>query len=642
MMVALGIYVRQWRRAVRRWLLDPRVHATAQMAAWFFAGFFLSGASLGQCPQPFAVALVCSLSGWPGGLVAIGGVCGYFLFWGQAGLSGAVWLCGGLCAALLLGGRDFIQERQLLMPSVSALICGVSGLCLQWVGLAQVPVWIYFLQIGISFGSCLLFSASLRRRDPVLDWLLCGVAVLALAQAIPFSYVGLGYFAAGAVTMAGAFPCAALAGLALDLAQVTQIPMTAALSLAWLLRLIPGIPRKLRPIGPGAVYLLVMSLCGLWDLQPLPGLLIGGFLSLLLPSQPRPTHRRGETGFTQVRLEMASAVLSETERLLSDVQEHPIDEEALVTRAVERACAGCAHRNKCKAKPAELPAAILRKPLGNGEELPSACRKTGRLLQELRRSQEQLRSIRADRDRREEYRAAVAQQYVFLSDYLQSLSDMLSRRNQTVQPFFLPEIAIRGAAAKGTSGDQCLWFAGVECRYYVLLCDGMGTGQEAARDGKTMAELLRKMLAAGFPAEFALRSVNSLCALQGRAGAVTIDLAELQLDTGRVVLYKWGAAPSYLLSKGAAVKVGFAAPPPGLSVTDGRETAQLLSLRKGERLVMLSDGAGGEESLRRAMEELDQTPGELAARILAGRGRGGADDATVAVVELHPLPVEVS
>ncbi len=642
MMVALGIYVRQWRRTLRRWLLDPRVHATAQMAAWFFGGFFLSAASLRHILQPFTLALVCSLSGWPGALVAGGGVCGYFLFWGPAGITGTVWLCGGLAASLLLCGREFVQERQLLMPAVAALICAISGLCLQWVGLAQVSVWMYLLQIGLSFGGCLLFSASLRRRDPVLDWLLCGIAALALAQVIPFSYVGLGYFAAGTLTMAGAFPCAALAGLALDLAQITRVPMTAVLSLAWLLRLIPGIPQKLRCIGPATVYILVMSLCGQWDLQPLPGLLIGGFLSLLIPSQPKLSHRRGETGFTQVRLEMASAVLSETERLLSDVQEHPIDEEALVARAVERACSGCAHRNKCKVKAGDIPPAILRKPLGNGEDLPAACRKTGRLLQEIRRSQEQFRSIRADRDRREEYRAAVAQQYSFLSDYLQSLSDMLSRRNQTTQPFYLPEIAIRASAAQGLNGDKCLWFAGVECRYYVLLCDGMGTGSEAARDGKTMAELLRKMLAAGFPAEFALRSVNSLCALQGRAGAVTIDLAELQLDTGKATLYKWGAAPSYLLSKGAAVKVGLAAPPPGLTVADGRETAQVLSLRKGERLVMLSDGAGGEESLRRAMEELDQTPGELASRILAGNSRSGADDATVAVVELHPLPAEVS
>ena len=99
-----------------------------------------------------------------------------------------------------------------------------------------------------------------------------------------------------------------------------------------------------------------------------------------------------------------------------------------------------------------------------------------------------------------------------------------------------------------------MWFAGIGCRYYVLLCDGMGTGLGAAEEGQSAASLLRQMLSAGFPPEHALRSVNSLLALRGRAAAVTIDLAELRLDSGRVTVYKWGAAPSLLLSGTAAEK----------------------------------------------------------------------------------------
>ena len=61
------------------------------------------------------------------------------------------------------------------------------------------------------------------------------------------------------------------------------------------------------------------------------------------------------------------------------------------------------------------------------EELPIRCRKIGRLLAELHRSQEQLRSIRADRERQQEYRSALVQQYGFLSRYLQDLSDGLTK-----------------------------------------------------------------------------------------------------------------------------------------------------------------------------------------------------------------------
>ena len=179
-------------------------------------------------------------------------------------------------------------------------------------------------------------------------------------------------------------------------------------------------------------------------------------------------------------------------------------------------------------------------------------------------------------------------------------------------------------------------FTGPDLRYYILICDGMGTGMGAAREGQSAASLLQQMLSAGFPAEYAFRSVNSLLVLRGRAGAVTMDLAELQLDSGRAVVYKWGAAPSYLIRDHGAEKIGTATPPPGLSVTDGRETVERLSLRRGEVLIMVSDGVAGEEALRRIGRISAQPPGELAAKILQYGVQGAEDDATVAAVTLLP------
>ena len=156
-----------------------------------------------------------------------------------------------------------------------------------------------------------------------------------------------------------------------------------------------------------------------------------------------------------------------------------------------------------------------------------------------------------------------------------------------------------------------------------------------SRHAIDMAELLKKLLTAGFPAEYALRTLNSLCALRGLAGAVTVDLAQLQLDTGKVMLYKWGAAPSYLLTADGSEKIGTAGPPPGLSVTDARETVERLSLRRGETLVLCSDGAHGEDALR-CWYDPHESPGELAARILESGALAGGDDATVAIVRLKP------
>ncbi len=639
MMVTIGIYLRRWQRTARRWMGEPWVQTLAQGTGLFLAGLLLSAASLSNFATTFTLGLLVSVSGWPAVLIAAGGVCGYSLFWGGAGAQGVIWICAALPAALLLNGRQIVRSTPWLMPVLAGVIAAGTGLGFQILLQEEVAIGLYLLRVAVAILSGRLFSALQQRRDAVLEWLVWGIAVLALAQVRPIPYFGLGYIAAGIAAAAGAFPAAALAGLGLDLAQVTPVPMTAVLSLSYLPRLIPGIPKRIVCCIAPAVYIFIMAVCGLWDIQPLPGLLLGGLTAYLLPPRPDVARRRGETGFAQVRLEMASSVLRQTEDLLLDTEEGPIDEAALMSRAAERACGSCPCRNNCREDPGSLPTTLLHKPLGSGADLPMTCRKSGRLLQELRRSQEQLRTIRADRDRRAEYRAAVAQQYRFLSDYLQDLADALSRRNEPGVQQFQPELAVCSASHQGVNGDRCFWFAGVGYRYYILLCDGMGTGAEAARDGKTAGNMLKRLLSAGYPPEYALRTVNSFCALQGRAGAVTIDLAELQLDTGKAAVYKWGAAPSYVFLRGEPIKIGTAAPPPGLSVTDGRETVERLSLRRGETLVLLSDGAGGEDALSSLLMGAGEAPGELAARILDQSQRSGTDDATVAVVRLTSLNV---
>ena len=163
----------------------------------------------------------------------------------------------------------------------------------------------------------------------------------------------------------------------------------------------------------------------------------------------------------------------------------------------------------------------------------------------------------------------------------------------------------------------------------------MGTGIGATDEAETAGKLLKRLLSAGYPAEYALSSLNSLCALRGRAGAVTVDLAEFHLDSGKAVVYKWGAAPSWLVSRAGSEKIGTAGPPPGLRVTDRGEQAMRLSLRRGELLVMQSDGVGGED-MPRCRCDMSEPLGEIAARILESGHNQDGDDATVAVVRLAP------
>lgn len=632
MIASMETYLRRGRRTCQRLLLNPKIRTGGVVLLCGGSGFLLSAASLGNYPQPLAMGLILAMSGWHAAVMSLGAMLGYWVFWGIAGLQGLVWSASGGLLALLLA-RHIPEEQPLIFPAISAFLTALTGLLFQLVLRDTVPVPVYFLRIVLAAGAGLLFPVALGRRTAVTDWLVGGVAVLALAQASPVPYLGLGYLAAGALAVGSAFPAAVLGGLGLDLAQVTRIPMTAVLCLAGVIRMIPFERKWMRCLAPGAACLVVMAICGIRDYTPLPGLILGGGLGMLMPPSQETARRRGETGLAQVRLELGAEVLGATQQLFLETAPPPVDASAVLQKVRQRACGSCSARNSCPQQ-SSLDISLLQNPLD------AQCRKSGRLIPELRRGQEQLKLLKADSARQSEYRAAMVQQYQFLGDFLRRLADDLPRRGQRPRAWFRAEAAARSRSKELANGDRCLAFPGPECRYYVLLCDGMGTGLGAAQEGQSAISLLRQMLTAGFPAAHALRTLNSILALRGSAGAVTVDLAELYLDTGHATLYKWGAAPSWLLRRGSAEKIGTATPPPGLSVTESRETVEKLSLRRGEALVLLSDGVDGEGIPRRSDLTPDMPPGELAAKILEhGRGKQ-MDDATAAVIRLRPASLE--
>lgn len=628
-------YLHQGRQLFVRWMKDPRLRKIARVGACALAGLVLSAAALANRAMPFAMAAVGVMTGWRAAVMGLGSVLGYLIFWGEAGFQGVAWTVLSCATAMVAGERPAVRRFSLLLPACNALWVAATGLGFQLSG-RDTPTLIYLLRVALAWGATQMFGAYLRRREPLLTWCVEGIGVLALAQVAPLPWLNPGVIAAGALAVAESFPGAILAGLALDVSRVGALPMTAVLALVCASRMIPGIPQWLRRCMPGICYLAVAAVSGSRGIILLPGLVLGGFLSVCLPKRTQTSLRRGETGLVQVRLEILAEVLSRTRLLLLETEDAPIDEEALLSRTRERACGSCPNRRSCRA-PAQLPRELLRRPMTENTSLPFFCRKPGRMVLEVRRTQEQYRLLRADRERRREYRGAVSQQYLFLSEYLREQSDQLPRRSRQVHIRFEPQVSWAARSREAENGDKFRHFSGPGGKYYLLLCDGMGTGMGASEEGRGASELLYGMLTAGFPPEHALQSLNSLLALRGRAGAVTVDLAEVRLDTGAAVLYKWGAAPSYLLRGGETVKIGTAGPPPGIRGQDAMQRQERLSLGRGEMLILLSDGVDGEGVRRRAAGEAQAPPGELAARLLEAGAVSAADDATLAIVRLQPV-----
>ena len=98
----------------------------------------------------------------------------------------------------------------------------------------------------------------------------------------------------------------------------------------WFGRMIPFQDRRLAFLVPGAACLGVMALTGIWNPAPLPGLVLGGAVGVLLPPRRESVRRQGELGVAQVRLELTADVLARTQRLLLLVQEPEVDGGALL------------------------------------------------------------------------------------------------------------------------------------------------------------------------------------------------------------------------------------------------------------------------------------------------------------------------
>lgn len=635
MITTMQGYIGTLKRKVAKLLTNPKLQLYGRGGAYLLGGFVFSAAGLYHYPMPVALGLVCGCTGSAAVLAAVGSVLGYLLFWGQAGGQCAFWVLLGLAATLALGRQR--RHTPVLLPAVAGLIVSAAGVFFRIWMAREVPVEIYLLRVTMAIGCSLLFYKVLQGRDPILDWLVSAFGVLALAQLSITPWWNFGVLAGAVLTVTGAFPAAALAGVALDLARVSPVSMTATFCGGYLVRFLPNCPRWASALTCAGVYILLLRVGDVAAYYPLPPLMLGGMLGVWLPLPAKTPARRGETGVAQVRLEMAAGALYQTEQLLLEQTEPPVDEDAILQRAARTACGGCACRASCRdsRRLEQLPAALLHKPLLSVQELPIVCRKSGRFLAELHRAQEQLRSIRADREHRREYRAAVLQQYRFLGEYLQQLSDQLAKKAEPVQVYFDASVEVFGNRCSAENGDRCCVFAGIRDLQYVILCDGMGTGIGAAQEGRSAQQLLRRLLTAGYPGSAAIRCLNSLCALRSRAGAVTVDLLEIELRTGKARLYKWGAAPSYLLSKLGAERIGIPSPPPGLSVSEQTELQYRLSLHRGERLVLVSDGVGDGQAMECLSARPEAAPAELAQSMLRQSALGGEDDATVVVVQLR-------
>lgn len=198
----------------------------------------------------------------------------------------------------------------------------------------------------------------------------------------------------------------------------------------------------------------------------------------------------------------------------------------------------------------------------------------------------------------------------------------------------------KGEAVSGDRGSYFKTDAGVLC---VILSDGMGCGNEAAKDSEQVVSILEKFLRSGLDPAVAMKILSSVMLLRSSEnwGFATVDLMCVDLFSGETCFYKYGAAPSYVKNGKSIKRIKGESLAAGLSLGEGcAPDIVRMRLQPGSTAVIASDGVIADSNdgwLKELLnKELDDM--KLLARTVlkeAEKHYGSSDDMTVVTVRVE-------
>lgn len=568
-----------------------------------------------------------------------------------------------------------------------------------WTGLSSILAMVFCLGVSDARSGRLLHGGTVETPVPavaVLAVSLCGLEGLSVSL---WPWLSLRDVAAALIVMAsaqtGGAPLGATAGAIIGVSYLFPLfsGSTEALPLVPGLQALPesrsmayvvagvlaGIFRDLRRPGVALAFLLGLltyaatmfpSASELLSLGYSAG--IGGLIYLAVPRRwlaaipaslttpnPSPRQKLVEGSASQELLERVNG-LSRALREISRSMEQAAaaaapDQEArrAFEQVSERVCRSCSAYRTCWEREfhrtyqiytdlwteMEQEGPLPARPIP--ESLDTYCIKPDAVITTLNYLYDMARTQRRWERRLEEGRTMVG-------GYLKNVTRMLDRfveeagsagRALEERPAVyhvvsgMARLPRRGGAI---SGDSCVGTPLGDGRYLMALSDGMGVGQEAAAQSRQCVNLLHQLLEAGFTTEIAVNTVNSVLLLRSPDESfATVDLAQIDLTTGRTEFVKVGAAPSFIKRGPEVTVVKMSSVPVGI-INQVEMEAEFRVLRPGDLVVMMSDGVWDVSQddldkerwlLEHLQRETSTDPEEIAESLLA-RARELAPDAT--------------
>lgn len=157
----------------------------------------------------------------------------------------------------------------------------------------------------------------------------------------------------------------------------------------------------------------------------------------------------------------------------------------------------------------------------------------------------------------QESRALLSEEFGCVAEYLRRMQAELGAPQPDAPRYrAVTGICTAGRHGAAANGDRGACFPGPRNDYYVLLCDGMGTGEPAAGLSADCVHLLGDLLRAGVAPLDALRILNGTYLLRGDGCFSTVDLLHIDLTSGEAELLKWGGSAVVPALRGYGQKTG--------------------------------------------------------------------------------------
>lgn len=176
-----------------------------------------------------------------------------------------------------------------------------------------------------------------------------------------------------------------------------------------------------------------------------------------------------------------------------------------------------------------------------------------------------------------------------------------------------------------------------EHSFLMALSDGMGSGEYARKVSESAISLIEAFYRAEMPADTILKTINKLISFNREERFTCIDIAAVNLDTGRADFVKIGSPAGIILREGEIKVLESTSLPLGI-LENLRPTVSSEILKNGDIVVFMSDGITSAfpsaADLYEFLQDLTPlNPQNLSDKILAGAldktGHQVTDDMTV-------------